>query len=69
MPSFQLAIASFLLSLVAGQNTAPNNVSSRLMIHVSAEFGLSSRAKQSLPGFLHVHFSTKSTENCRNEGG
>lgn len=39
MRFFQLALAPFLLSLVAGQSTAPNNVSSRLMIHVSAEFG------------------------------
>ena len=38
MHSIRLAIIPFLLSAVAGENTAPNNVSSRLMIHVSAEF-------------------------------
>lgn len=38
MPSIRLALIPFLLSFAASENTAPNNVSSRLMIHVSAEF-------------------------------
>ena len=36
MPSFRLAFIPFLLSAVGA--TTPDNVSSRLMIHVSAEF-------------------------------
>jgi len=67
MSSIRLALVPFLLSVSAVQAGTPDNVSSRLMIHVSAELLqiYNNSANLVVPELAYVDPSTYSTRNTR----